>query len=120
MRESADYLSMVSYKQCDQVALSGLSTRELYLASLLENYSRHDILVAVEFLTKRVSSPDIDDNLRKSLKRVMRNLLRDTKDLALTLGVEGNLGKYAVLQKHKKHSLAAFEVSTKALGARRD
>jgi hypothetical protein len=54
----------------------------LYLAQL----ARPDILLAVVFLTTRVSTPDIDD-LRK-LKRVMR-YLRDTEDLALTLEASG-------------------------------
>jgi hypothetical protein len=52
----------------------------LYLAQR----ARHDILLAVVFLT---STPDIDD-LGK-LKRVMR-YLRDTKDLALTLEASGD------------------------------
>jgi Reverse transcriptase (RNA-dependent DNA polymerase) len=49
--------------------------------------ARPDILVAVAFLTTRVSSPDIDD-LGK-LKRVMR-YLRDTRNLALTLEASGD------------------------------
>jgi hypothetical protein len=55
----------------------------LYLAQR----ARPDILLAVVFLTTRVSSPVIDD-LGK-LKRVMR-YLRDTKDLALTLEASGD------------------------------
>jgi hypothetical protein len=49
--------------------------------------ARPDILVAVAFLTTRVSSPDID-NLGK-LKRVMR-YLRDTRNLTLTLEASGD------------------------------
>jgi hypothetical protein len=77
-RESAPKLSL---------GLSELLHSNVAKLLYLAQRARPDILLAVVFLTTRVSTPDIDD-LGK-LKRVMR-YLRDTEDLALTLEASGD------------------------------
>jgi hypothetical protein len=77
-RESAPKLSL---------GLSELLHSNVAKLLYLAQRARPDILLAVVFLTTRVSTPDIDD-LGK-LKRVMR-YLGDTEDLALTLEASGD------------------------------